>query len=217
MDFAEARSRMVDSQVRPNKVTDARIIAAMRTLPRERFVPAAQAATAYVDSDVPVGGGRVLMEPMVLARLIQIAAPRSGERALVVASGTGYGAAVLAACGAHVTAVEDDAAMLALAGIVLPALAPSVTQVSGPLAAGWAASAPYDLILIEGAVEEIPPALAAQLNPTGGRLVGVLRPVGRVGQGVIARPGGAALVAMPVFDCATATLPGMRARTGFVF
>jgi protein-L-isoaspartate(D-aspartate) O-methyltransferase len=97
--FADARANMVDSQVRPNKVTDPRILHAMRTLPRERFLPPALASLAYADEDVPLGNGRVLMEPMVLARLLQIAAPMPGEVALVVGAGTGYGAAVLAACG----------------------------------------------------------------------------------------------------------------------
>ena len=112
--FAEARNNMVDSQVRPNKVTDPRIIAAMRQLPRERFLPPGLAALAYADEDVPLGDGRVLMEPMVIARLVQLTAIAAGERALVVAAGTGYGAALLAACGARVTALEETAALLAM-------------------------------------------------------------------------------------------------------
>ena len=99
-DFSAARTLMVDGQVRPNKVTDARVLAAMGSLPRERFVPADRTALAYSDEDVPLGGGRYLVEPMVIARLVQIAAVRTGERALVVGAGTGYGAALLAACGA---------------------------------------------------------------------------------------------------------------------
>jgi protein-L-isoaspartate(D-aspartate) O-methyltransferase len=102
-DYTAARNLMVDGQVRPNKVYDPRIIAAMRRLPRERFVPPALAARAYADEDVNLGNGRALMEPMVIARLVQMAAVRPGERALVVASGTGYGAALLAACGDRAT------------------------------------------------------------------------------------------------------------------
>ncbi len=92
MDFAEARSRMVDSQVRPNKVTDPRIIAAMRRLPRERFLPPDRAVLAYTDEDVPLGEGRVLIEPMVMARMLQLTAVLAGERVLVVGCGIGYGA-----------------------------------------------------------------------------------------------------------------------------
>ena len=105
-DFADARNRMVDSQVRPNKVTDPRVLSAMRELPRERFLPARLRPRAYVDEDVPLGGGRVLMEPLVIARLVQLAAPSAGERALVVGAGVGYGSAVLARCGVRVTALE---------------------------------------------------------------------------------------------------------------
>src|SRR5262249_14773755 len=150
--FVEARNRMVDSQVRPNKVIDPRIIAAMRRMPRERFLPSCLAPLAYADEDVPLGDGRVLIEPAVIARLVQLTAIAAGERALVVAAGTGYGAALLAACGARVTALEDSTSLQSIARTVLAELAPSVSLVTGPLAAGWPAGAPYDVILIEGAV-----------------------------------------------------------------
>src|SRR5215472_17796835 len=125
--FADARNRMVDSQIRPNKVTDPRIVAAMRRLPRERFVPSHFAALAYADEDVPLGEGRFLVEPVVIARMVQLTAITAGERALVVAAGTGYGAALLAACGARVTALEESAPLQAIARAVLAELAPSVS------------------------------------------------------------------------------------------
>ena len=162
-DYAAARQLMVDGQVRPNKVNDARILAAMRSLPRERFVPADRAALAYSDEDVALGGGRFLMEPMVTARLVQMAAVQDGERALVVGAGTGYGAALLALCGATVTALESDPALLAIARVVVPSLTGGVAIVEGNLADGWKATAPYDVILIEGAVPELPPAVVAQI------------------------------------------------------
>ena len=117
---------MVDSQIRPNKVSDPRVLAAMRHIPRERFLPSRLAVLAYADEDVPLGNGRALMEPMVLARLVQLAAPTAGEKALVVAAGTGYGSALLAACGAQVTALEEDEALLAIAGPALADIAPAV-------------------------------------------------------------------------------------------
>jgi protein-L-isoaspartate(D-aspartate) O-methyltransferase len=218
-DTATARAMMVDSQVRPNKVTDMRIIAAMRSLPRERFLPPGLAALAYTDADVKLPGGRALMEPMVIARLLQIAAPRPGETALVVAAGAGYSAAILAACGIQVTALEEDEALLALGRGILPEVAPAVRIVAGPLAAGWPDAAPYDLILIEGAVAEVPDAIAAQLKRPGGRLVTVLNGGGRIGHGAIAAavsaPG--ALSFQPIFDCATPMLPALRRAAGFVF
>lgn len=216
IDFAEARNRMVDSQLRPNKVFDPRILAAMRQLPRERFLPPALAPFAYVDEDVRLGGGRVLLEPMALARLVQLAAVSPGERALVVAAGTGYGAAVLAACGARVTALEDDAALAALARSVLAELAPSVSYVSGPLAAGWPPGAPYDVIVIEGAVPAIPPGIGEQLRREAGRLVTVLDGDG-VGQAVLAEATPAGLRTQSMFDCATPAIPSLVPAQGFVF
>jgi protein-L-isoaspartate(D-aspartate) O-methyltransferase len=215
--FAEARTNMVDSQIRPNKVNDPRILGIMRRLKRERFLPAALSARAYSDEDVPLGGGRYLMEPMVLARLIQTAGVMDGERALVVGAGVGYGAAVLATCGARVTALEEDPELVALAGQALADAAPAVNLVSGKLAVGWPSGAPYDIILIEGAVHEIPRSLASQLRNEGGRLVGVLCGRGRTNQAVLAEVTDAGLRAQPVFDCATPPLPMFIPAPAFQF
>ncbi len=215
-DFADARNRMVDSQIRPNKVTNPRILNAMRELPRELFVPGNMIARAYADEDVPLGGGRALMEPMVLARLLQLAAPRPGQRALVVASGPGYGAAVLAYCGLSVVALENSEPLLALARVALAATAPTVKIVSGPLGEGWPPEAPYDIILIEGAVRDIPPALGPQLGPAG-RIVTVRTGRGSTGEGVVAEMTPAGLHAQPAFDCATPLLADLLPRPGFVF
>lgn len=220
LDYASARDHMVDCQVRPDKVVDPRLIRAMRTLPRERFVPAALAGSAYIDEDVRLPHGRVLMEPRVLARLIQVARVRAGERALVVGAGTGYGAAVLAACGAHVTALEDDEGLLSIARAVLPAVAPTVVLTAGPVKAGL--PGPWDLILIEGAVSEIPSAIGATLNHQGGRVVTVLANSGGMGKGVLAEPinpgsPDVVLRAQPHFDCATPMLPAFVAAPAFQF
>src|SRR6185437_14765781 len=145
----------------------------------------AVAAMAYVDEDVPLGNGRFLMEPMVIARLIQTARPLPGETALVVGAGPGYGAALLAACGARVTALEDDPALVALARGALAASAPEVTLVTGALAEGWRQGAPWDLILIEGAIRQVPAAITAQLRAERGRLVTVLVGPGGVKQAVL--------------------------------
>lgn len=226
-DFTAARNHMVDGQVRPNKVNDPRIIQAMRRLPRERFVPPHLAGLAYIDEDVPLGGGRFLMEPMVIARLVQLARVRAGERALVVGAGTGYGAALLAACGAAVTALEDDERLAAIARRALAETAPGVSLVAGPLAQGWAKAGPYDAVLIEGAVREIPDAIAQQVR-TNGRLVTVMcggrgvsggapgDAAGGTCAGVLAEPSrpsgqaGAVLRAQAEFDCATPLLPGLE-------
>jgi protein-L-isoaspartate(D-aspartate) O-methyltransferase len=212
-DFDKARSNMVDSQVRPNKVTDARILTAMRRLAREDFLPAGLASRAYSDGDVPLGDGRVMMAPMAIARLVQLAAVREGEAVLVVGAGAGYGAAVLAACGARVFALEENPALAAVAASAFA----DVSLVSGPLAAGWPAGAPYDLVLIEGAVREIPSAIAAQLHGETGRLVTVHQLAGRVGQAVLAQRTDAGLRMQPAFDCATPLLAPLLPEPGFVF
>ncbi|UFN51005.1 protein-L-isoaspartate O-methyltransferase [Roseomonas sp. OT10] len=216
MDTAQARRYMVDGQLRPNKVTDPRLIDAMLRLPRERFVPRAQAARAYADADLPLGDGRVMIQPMMQARLLQLGTPRPGDRVLVVGAGTGYAAALLAELGTHVVALEESAALLAAARDSLAASAPAVQLVQGPLPAGWPAGAPYDLILVEGAVEQIPEALAGQLAE-GGRLVAVTVPPGRAGTAVIGRHAGGSFSTVEAFDCHTATLPGFAPRQGFVF
>ncbi len=219
--FAATRTLMVDGQVRPNKVYDRRLLDAMRQVPRERFVPPAMMARAYADEDVPLGGGRWLTEPMVIARLLQVAAIVRGERALVVGAATGYSAALLDACGAEVTALEQDSALLGTMRSLLPSLAASVAVVEGPLAAGWAAGAPYHLILVAGAVEsEVPSAIVAQLRPAtpegGGRLVTVRRR-GAMGQGCVAEAVAGALRFQAVFDCATPLLAPLHRPAGFVF
>ncbi len=217
LDYSEARNNMVDSQVRPNKVIDPRIIAAMRDLPREAFVPPQARDLAYIDEDVSIGNGRYLLEPMVIARLVQLLAPEEGEQALVIACGTGYGAALLAACGVRVTALEEDRDLLQAARNILTRISPEVMLVSGPLDAGWPKAAPYDLILIEGAVQQIPATLNTQLRADTGRLATVLKPGAGLGQAVLAEPTPVGLRPRPAFDCATPLLPSLQRRPGFVF
>jgi protein-L-isoaspartate(D-aspartate) O-methyltransferase len=225
--LADARNRMVDSQIRPNKVSDPRILDAMRHLPRERFLPDAQLALAYADQNVPLRGGRVLLQPMVSARLVQAAEPLKGERALVVGAGTGYSAALLAALGCEVAALEEPGMLLDQAKTALAEVAPSVELVSGPLAAGWPAHAPYDLILIDGAVPEIPMVVASQLKRETGRLVTIVCPdgtnpdgtknAGRTGLAVHAEPTPAGVSVRTLFDCRCPVLPGFAVAPAFEF
>jgi protein-L-isoaspartate(D-aspartate) O-methyltransferase len=213
----DARKRMVDSQLRPNKVSDPRILNAMRHLPRERFLPAALLARAYADENVPLGGGRVLLQPMVLARLIQAAAPLKGEKALVAGAGTGYSAALLAALGCEVTALEEPGALLNDAKPALAAVAPSVVLVSGPLLSGWAAGAPYDLILIDGGVPEVPATLTSQLNRETGRLLTIVRDSGHTGYAVQAEPTPSGFSVRALFDCICPIAPSFAAAPAFAF
>lgn len=208
----DARNRMVDSQIRPNRVSDPRILGAMRHLPRERFLSDTTLALAYADQNVPLGGGRVLLQPMALARLLQAAAPLSGEKALVVGAGTGYSAALLAAIGCEVTALEEPGALFDLAKAALAAVAPAVRLVSGSLPAGWPGGAPYDLILIDGAVPEVPATLTSQLNRETGRLLTIAGPVA-----VRAEPTPAGVSVRALFDCPCPVLPPFALAPVFEF
>lgn len=215
--YEVARDCMVNSQIRPNRVNDPRIIAAMRRLPREQFLPESVRHLAYVDEDIPLGNGRFMIEPMVLARMLQAAQLQDKERVLVVAAGAGYGAAVLDACGCKVFALEDDPDLIRLARTVLPQVAPDVTLVTGPLAEGCPAEGPYDLIVIEGAVPTIPPHLANQLSPHTGRVIGILCGDGRITQAVMGDKTPAGLRSYTLFDCATPVLPSLQPAPGFRF
>ena len=162
MDYAVARQHMIDSQVRTNKVTNPEVIAALASVPRERFVAEAYRKLAYSDRPIPIGTGRRMPEPMGLARLLQSTQPRTGDSALVVGAGTGYSAAVISRLVGRAVALECDPALAAYARAALAGLdVKNVTVVEGPLNAGRAADAPYNLILIDGSVEVVPEALTA--------------------------------------------------------
>jgi protein-L-isoaspartate(D-aspartate) O-methyltransferase len=218
MDFAEARRFMVEGQLRPNRVEDPRIVAALRDLPRERFAPPALASRAYADADLPLPGGRAMLKPMVLARLVQLAGLRRGERALVLAAGTGFGAALMAAIGGNVTAVESDPALLAIARAALPAAVPagSVTLIEADPAQGHAAGAPYDVVMIEGGVTAVPRAVQDQLAE-GGRLVAIGLEGGPPGRALLLRRAGGAVSALKDFDAHAPALPGFAAAPAFAF
>ncbi len=209
-----ARENMVNSQITPNQVNDSRVIAAMRTLPREAFAPAG--SIAYGDADISLGEGRFLLSPMVTARLAQIALSNNPQHVLVVGAGSGYLAAVLAKGGAHVVALESEARLNTGA---LAQYTPNVSSVSGKLAAGWPASGPYDVIVIEGAVPAIPETLIAQLTP-GGRVVTILadgaEPAG-LGRAVVAEPAGKSFAVTRIFDCTARILPEFRRQPSFSF
>lgn len=217
-DFALARRNMVDGQLRPNRVNDAGLLAALSELPRERFLPEALRSVAYADDDVPLGNGRFMMEPMVLARLIQILQPRPEDKALVAAAGLGYGAAILGRLTKSVVAVEADAGLAAAARKTLRELGVTgVEQVAGPSEQGAAASAPYDIVLIEGAVPEVPGAIADQLAE-GGRLATVIvDPSGALGVAHLFVKQGGVVSGRPLFDAGTPLLPGFARPARFTF
>jgi protein-L-isoaspartate(D-aspartate) O-methyltransferase len=211
--FEAMRAAMVSNQLRTSAVSDTRVVDAMRAVPREAFVPADRAELAYIDTPVPVGEGRAINPPLVTGRLLTALAPRAGERVLVVGAATGYAAAVLAELGLDVTALEENEALADFARGVLADR--GVTVVTGPLAEGWSATAPYDVILIDGAIERLSDALAGQLAD-GGRIAAAIveRGVTRLASG---RKVGVSLVLDDFADSEAVSLPGFAVPAGFVF
>ena len=210
---AAMRAAMIDSQLRTNDVIDPDVVAAMAAVPREAFVPAALSGVAYMDRAIALGDGRALNPPLVTGRLLVEAAVRPGMRVLLVGAATGYTAALLAKLGAEVHAVEERADLIEAARAAAGDSTIAWTQ--GPLAAGAPKAAPFDRIIIEGAVETLPDALVAQLAE-GGRIVAARRDgsVSRLVQGV--KAGGT--VALRAFaDMDVAPLPGFAAPKGFRF
>ncbi len=213
-DFATARRMMVDGQVRTADVTDRRILSAMQEVPRERFVPQASTALAYLDLDLPVGAGRCLLKPMVLAKLLEEADIKETDRVLDAGCATGYAAAILSRLAANVVALEQDAALAQAAKSALAGTA-NVSVVTGPLADGWRQGGPYDVILLEGATEVAPKALCDQLAD-GGRLVCIQGRTPATKATLYVRSG-ADSGGRPIFDAAASVLPGFAKPPAFAF
>ncbi len=210
---AEMRSAMIDSQLRTNDVIDPAVIGAMAVVPREAYVPSALAGVAYTDRAIALGHGRALNAPLVTGRLLVAAAVRPGMRVLLVGGATGYTAALLARLGAEVHAVEENADLMATAQAATADA--NIHWVQGPLAAGAPGDAPFDRIIVEGAIETLPAALARQLAD-GGRLVAARREgaVTRLVEGVSV---GGTVALRSFADMDVAPLPGFAAPTGFQF
>lgn len=213
-EFEAMRTAMVVSQLRPNAVSDPRVVIAMAEVARETFVPAEAASVAYRDTAVPLGGGRAANLPIATGRLLTEAQLQPADRVLLIGAATGYAAAVLAGLVAQVVAVESDADLAARARIALADVA-GVELVEGPLEQGHAVGAPYDVLVVDGAVEELPEALVAQLRD-GARIVTGLvdRGVTRLASG--RRTGGGFGLADFV-DIESVVLPGFARRRGFSF
>ncbi len=220
--FEIQRLNMVELQVRPSDVTDRRILAAMLQLPREAFVPAPQRALAYMDGTIALSAPsprREVMAPRLLARLIQLAAIEPTDRVLHLAAGTGYATAILSHLATEVIAVESDPA---LAGLATTALAQAhvanIEMKQGPLPEGWPAEAPYDAIIVEGAVTTVPDGLLDQLKD-GGRLIAIrierTPSGGTVGRAMCWTRSGTHCYARAAFDAAASILPGFETKFEF--
>jgi protein-L-isoaspartate(D-aspartate) O-methyltransferase len=212
--FEVMRRAMVESQLRTTGVNDPRVVAAMAAVPRERFVPADKRALAYMDRPVPLGDGRELNLPEATGRLLTVAQVAPADRVLLVGAASGYTAALLDQLAGEVVALEVSPALVAAARANLAGAA-KVELVEGPLAEGWAAKAPYDLIFIDGLIEHVPDALVGQLAE-GGRLACALfdRGMSRLG---IGRRSGTGFGIDLFADCEAVGLPGFARPRTFTF
>ena len=215
-DFAGLRTKMVDGQVRTTDVTSLDLLDALLAVPREEFVPAARKSLAYIDEDLEIAPARYLMEPSPFARLVQLAAIKPGDFVLDIGAGTGYSSAVLSKLAGAVVALEEDAALAARAQGVLSNLGyDTVAVVEGPLREGYAAQGPYDVILIEGAVQSVPDEIIAQLKDDG-RLV-VVEGVGNAGVARLYVKQGGVTSPRRAFNAAVRPLPGFHSAPAFEF
>lgn len=208
-DFDAARDAMVDSQLRPQGVNHPEVLKAMLAVPRERFVPDEARPMAYMDRSIPLAPGRAMSPAPVLGLILTQLDPRPGEKALIVGAGSGYSAAVLGEMGLNVTALESSFELVRLAK------AAGVKLVEGPLEKGWKRNAPYDLVLIDGAVEHVPPAIIDQMVE-GGRLGGALieRGITRL---IVGRKGAGGFGHYSIADAGVARLPGFDRPVAFTF
>ena len=218
-DFADARMRMIESQLRPNRVTQPDVVRAFSLIPRERFVPKSRRLMAYADEAIAIGDGaqqRYLNPGMVTARLIQTLELNKDSLVLVVGAGTGYSSAVLAEIAGSVIGLEEDPEMASQAGDLLVDLGLSNTViVDGPLAGGLPDQGPFDGILIDGAVEAVPHALLSQLKE-GGHLATV-EGAPPYTQAVVYERFGEDMSRRALFEAGSKPLPGFEKAHAFQF
>jgi protein-L-isoaspartate(D-aspartate) O-methyltransferase len=217
-DGAALREVMVDTQVRPNDVTKFPIIAAMLHVPREAYVPAGREAVAYGELAIPLGGGREIAEPRTLAKMLDALDLGREDEVLVIGAGLGYACAVVAHVCRSVVAVEEDADLAAEAEANLSAQGvDNAVVLHGSMVEGAPKAAPFDAILIEGGVDEVPAALTDQLAE-GGRVCAVfVDGAGRLGEARLGRRAHGRISWASEFNAGAARLPGFAVEPGFIF
>ncbi|PZO84686.1 MAG: protein-L-isoaspartate O-methyltransferase [Micavibrio aeruginosavorus] len=218
-DFTTARINMVDSQIHTMGVVNDAVLEAYRTVARENFVPSDKKTVAYNDEDLPLSGGRCLMEPVTHARLMQAAAPVKSDRVLDIGGASGYSAAILSGLVESVVAVEQDSSLMEQAKAAWADMnCANISAVVSGFAAGSAAQAPYSLILVNGSVAEIPAGWVEQLSSGGRMLVVVRKAEDRIGRALhITKNHDGSISERILFDASVPYLPGHESRNGFVF
>jgi protein-L-isoaspartate(D-aspartate) O-methyltransferase len=217
MDFGQARDNMVDSQIRPNDVTDPGIVAAFLRTPRELFVPEARRGVAYSELEIATSPGRALWTPRDTAKLIRLASIQPADNVLVVGAGAGYEAALISLLAANVSALEETDDLISAMGQRFAAIgAERATPLKGPIADGWPGLAPFDVIYVAGMIETLPGAWTDQLGD-GGRLVAVMAEAGGVGRGKVFTRSGSNVSAREGFDAYPPRFTGFDRKPAFSF
>ncbi|HIC72622.1 MAG TPA: protein-L-isoaspartate O-methyltransferase [Alphaproteobacteria bacterium] len=215
--FEVMRANMIDGQILPNKITDVRLIDVLSKLPRELFVAQSQRSVAYIDDDIEIAPNRYLMEPRVFARLVQALAPGPDEVGLYIGCGSGYGVAVLANLCNTVIGLECDVALAERAsGLFAELEIDNAVVVEGPLDKGYAEQGPYDLVLIEGAISDVPSVILDQLAESG-RLAAVVSSGQSLGEATIIRRVGEVYGSRVLFNASSSSLPGFEGAPEFTF
>ena len=217
MDFTQARQNMVEGQIRTNRVTDQYLVDALEDLPREAFVPDNLKELVYIDEDLTVAPGRILMEPMIMARLIQEAHVENTDLCLVIGAATGYEAAVIARLAGAVVAIESQEDLIASSTQNLADQGgDTVSVMAGALGEGQADQGPYDVIFVNGAVGELPAALVDQLAE-GGRLVYVQGFAKGTGKAMLVTKNNTIVSETELFDANIPALPEFAIKPAFNF
>ncbi len=215
MDYALARDNMIEGQVRPDRVLDERVCAALGAVPREAFVPRGLRGVAYADTSLPLGNGRAIPAPRLVGRLLNAARVQPEDLALVVGVGSGYVLAVLAQLATTVVGLEGDATLVENATRTLTGLGvDNGVVVQGSLAKGLPDQAPFDVIVIAGGVTAVPSALRDQLA-VGGRLVAVEMETAQLGRGLVITRTGDGFAESRPFDAVLPLLPGVGGDRAF--
>ena len=217
MNIEQARFNMIEQQIRPWDVLDPKVLTLLAKVKREDFVPAAYRDLAFADLEIPLGEGQVMLPPRVEARLLQELGIKKTDRVLEIGTGSGYMAALLAASAEHVTTLEIRPSLAAVAreNLQRSGVDNVKVEVANGLS-GWSQRAPFDAILVSGALPEVPAALLKQLR-VGGRLAVIVGEAPVMEAQLITCTAEGVFNTINVFETVMPSLDGASSSAGFSF